>query len=117
MVFRYDESGTETVKLVHSISYCPLCSLFCIVVSFRMGSSESKVNFRRSIVELEAGNQGDDAFWEAFWASEGVTQASDVWALVPAGEVRALREDHPSLLATLCYRGLPVKNYTLSLIL
>ena len=34
----------------------------------------------------------------------GVTCASDVWALVPSGEVRALREEHPSLLATLCYK-------------
>ena len=82
-----------------------------------MGSSESKVNFRRSIVELEAGNQGDDAFWEAFWASEGVTCASDVWALVPSGEVRALREEHPSLLATLCYRGKRLAHLTHALIM
>ena len=37
-----------------------------------MGSSESKVNFRRAVVELEIGNQGDEAFWEAFWSSEGM---------------------------------------------
>ena len=70
-----------------------------------MGSSESKVNFRRAIVELETGNEGDDAFWESFWCSEGVTCASDVWALVPATEVRTLREEHPSLLTTLIYKG------------
>ena len=56
-----------------------------------MGGSESKVNFRRAIVELETGSQGDEAFWESFWASDGVSCAQDVWALVPSAEVRALR--------------------------
>lgn len=70
-----------------------------------MGGSESKVNFRRAIVELETGSQGDEAFWESFWASDGVSCAQDVWALVPSAEVRALREEHPSLLATLIYKG------------
>ena len=70
-----------------------------------MGSNESRLGFRRAIVQLETGNRGDDEFWSNFWKSDGVDCASDVWALVPSGEVRALREEYPSSLATLCYKG------------
>mgnify|MGYP000399095297 CR=1 FL=1 len=70
-----------------------------------MGSNESRLGFRRAIVQLETGNRGDDQFWDNFWRSDGVDCASDVWALVPSSEVRALREEFPSSLATLCYKG------------
>lgn len=46
----------------------------------------------------------DDTFWEQFW-SENVTSVQDVFTLVPAREVRALREEAPSNLATLCYKA------------
>ena len=71
----------------------------------KMGQSESRLGFRRAIVQLETGNRGDDEFWANFWKSDGVDCASDVWALVPSSEVRALREEYPSSLATLCYKG------------
>ncbi len=47
---------------------------------------------------------GDDAFWDQFWA-DTVTSVSDVFALIPAAEIRALREESPSNLATLCYKA------------
>lgn len=53
----------------------------------------------------------DDAFWDQFWA-DTATSVQDVFALVPAAEIRAVREESPSNLATLCYkvRGSPVSG-------
>uniref|UniRef100_A0A8C7WJU2 HID1 domain containing b n=1 Tax=Oncorhynchus mykiss TaxID=8022 RepID=A0A8C7WJU2_ONCMY len=46
----------------------------------------------------------DDAFWDQFWADTATT-IQDVFALVPAAEIRAVREESPSNLATLCYKA------------
>lgn len=46
----------------------------------------------------------DDSFWEQFW-SENVSNVQDIFTLVPAAEIRQLREDAPSNLATLCYKA------------
>ena len=51
----------------------------------------------------------DDAFWDQFWA-DTTTTVQDVFALVPAAEIRAVREESPSNLATLCYKVIPVKH-------
>lgn len=45
----------------------------------------------------------DDAFWDQFWADASTT-VQDIFALVPAAEIRAVREESPSNLATLCYK-------------
>ncbi|MEQ2194316.1 hypothetical protein XENOCAPTIV_027193, partial [Xenoophorus captivus] len=45
----------------------------------------------------------EDAFWDQFWADTTIT-VQDVFALVPAAEIRAVREESPSNLATLCYK-------------
>lgn len=45
----------------------------------------------------------DDAFWDQFWADTSTT-VQDVFALVPSAEIRAVREESPSNLATLCYK-------------
>lgn len=45
----------------------------------------------------------DDVFWDQFWA-DTTTTVQDVFALVPAAEIRAVREESPSNLATLCYK-------------
>lgn len=45
----------------------------------------------------------DNAFWDQFWA-DTATSVQDVFALVPAAEIRAVREESPSNLATLCYK-------------
>ncbi|CBY08448.1 unnamed protein product [Oikopleura dioica] len=50
-------------------------------------------------------DQADDTFWENFWKCEGITSASDVWALIPSSEIRSLREEHPSSLAQLIYKS------------
>uniref|UniRef100_A0A8C1QIU2 HID1 domain containing n=1 Tax=Cyprinus carpio TaxID=7962 RepID=A0A8C1QIU2_CYPCA len=46
----------------------------------------------------------DDAFWDQFWADTATT-VQDVFALLPAAEIRAVREESPSNLATLCYKA------------
>ncbi|XP_041077271.1 protein HID1-like [Polyodon spathula] len=73
-----------------------------------MGNSDSKLNFRKAVIQLTTKTQPveatDDAFWDQFWA-DTVTSVQDVFALVPAAEIRAVREESPSNLATLCYKA------------
>nr|XP_018904665.1 PREDICTED: protein HID1 [Bemisia tabaci] len=73
-----------------------------------MGNSDTKLNFRKAVIQLTSKTQPIDAadnnFWDQFW-SENVTNIQDVFTLVPAGEIRALREEAPSNLATLCYKA------------
>ncbi|XP_061740950.1 protein HID1-like [Nerophis ophidion] len=73
-----------------------------------MGTTDSKLNFRKAVIQLTTKTQPveatDDAFWDQFWADTSTT-VQDVFALVPAAEIRALREESPSNLATLCYKA------------
>ena len=77
-----------------------------------MGNADTKLNFRKAVIQLTTKTQpvdaGDDSFWEQFW-TDSVTSVQDVFTLVPSAEIRALREESPSNLATLCYkvRGAP----------
>ncbi|XP_061731894.1 protein HID1-like isoform X2 [Nerophis ophidion] len=73
-----------------------------------MGGSDSKLHFRKAVIQLttrtQAVDASDDTFWDQFW-SDTSTSVQDVFALVPAAEIRALREESPSNLATLCYKA------------
>ncbi|XP_044527581.1 protein HID1 [Gracilinanus agilis] len=73
-----------------------------------MGTADSKLNFRKAVIQLTTKTQPveatDDAFWDQFWA-DSATSVQDVFALVPAAEIRAVREESPSNLATLCYKA------------
>ncbi|KAI1886428.1 hypothetical protein AGOR_G00195660 [Albula goreensis] len=73
-----------------------------------MGNSDSKMNFRKAVIQLTTKTQPveatDDVFWDQFWA-DSATSVQDVFALVPAAEIRAVREESPSNLATLCYKA------------
>ncbi|KDR13834.1 protein HID1 isoform X2 [Zootermopsis nevadensis] len=73
-----------------------------------MGNADTKLNFRKAVVQLTSKTHpidaGDDSFWDQFW-SESVTNVQDVFTLVPSPEIRALREEAPSNLATLCYKA------------
>ncbi|CAF1627528.1 unnamed protein product [Adineta ricciae] len=70
-----------------------------------MGNTDSKVDFRVAVVQLTSHSQqiepNDESFWDQFW-SDKISSAQDIFALVPAAEIRALREELPSNLATLC---------------
>lgn len=94
-----------------------------------MGNADTKLNFRKAVVQLTSKSQvglqpptllicwriidlslfqpidsTDDAFWDQFW-SESVTNVQDVFALVPGAEIRALREESPNNLAMLVYKA------------
>ncbi|ETN67219.1 hypothetical protein AND_000977 [Anopheles darlingi] len=73
-----------------------------------MGNTDTKLNFRKAIVQLTSKSQpidaSDDAFWEQFWCEHN-TPVQDVFALVPANEIRKVRDVMPSNLATLCYKA------------
>ncbi|KAF5306255.1 hypothetical protein FQA39_LY08953 [Lamprigera yunnana] len=73
-----------------------------------MGNVDTKLNFRKAVVQLTSKTEpidvSDDVFWEQFW-SENVTNIQDIFTLVPATEIRALREEAPTNLATLCYKA------------
>lgn len=74
-----------------------------------MGNANSQVNFRKAVIELTSKKKvvepGNDSFWEQFFAPENVSSAQDVFSLIPAAEIRSLREDAPNNLATLCYKA------------
>ncbi|XP_057322208.1 protein HID1 [Microplitis mediator] len=73
-----------------------------------MGNVDTKLNFRKAVVQLTSKTQvidvADDDFWDQFW-SENVSNVQDVFTLIPATEIRMLREESPSNLATLCYKA------------
>ncbi|XP_042254363.1 protein HID1b [Thunnus maccoyii] len=73
-----------------------------------MGNADTKLHFRKAVIQLTTKTQPveatDDAFWDQFWADTSTT-VQDVFALVPAAEIRAVREESPSNLATLCYKA------------
>ncbi|TKS89343.1 Protein HID1 HID1 domain-containing protein [Collichthys lucidus] len=73
-----------------------------------MGNADTKLHFRKAVIQLTTKTQpveaSDDAFWDQFWADSSTT-VQDVFALVPAAEIRAVREESPSNLATLCYKA------------
>ncbi|XP_044035488.1 protein HID1b isoform X4 [Siniperca chuatsi] len=73
-----------------------------------MGNADSRLHFRKAVIQLTTKTQPveatDDVFWDQFWADSSTT-VQDVFALVPAAEIRAVREESPSNLATLCYKA------------
>ena len=46
-------------------------------------------------------DDNDEQFWSQFW-SGSITSIQDIYTLIPAFEIRALREETPSNLAALC---------------
>ena len=72
-----------------------------------MGNSDSKLNFRKAVVQLTSKNQSidpsDEYFWSQFW-SENISNIQDIYTLIPSSEIRALREEAPSNLASLCFK-------------
>ena len=73
-----------------------------------MGNADTKLHFRKAVIQLTTKSVpvdvADDEFWDQFW-SDSVTTVQDVFTLLPSAEIRALREESPSNLATLCYKA------------
>lgn len=55
------------------------------------------------LIVFQAVETTDDTFWDQFWC-ESSANISDVFTLIPASEIRSLRDENPSNLATLCYK-------------
>ncbi|KRX76888.1 Protein HID1 [Trichinella sp. T6] len=74
-----------------------------------MGGSDSKLNFRKAVVELTSTKKSvepsDDVFWEQFWQPNSIKQVQDIFSLIQSEEIRQLREHAPNNLATLCYKA------------
>ena len=88
-----------------------------------MGNTDSKTDFRAAVVQLKSRSQvsstrlflrqtrtslsfqqiesNDDSFWEQFW-SEKISTVQDIFSLIPSVEIRSLREELPTNMATLC---------------
>lgn len=49
---------------------------------------------------LQPIDANDDAFWDQFW-SDSIANVQDIFTLVTAQEIRTLRDEAPSNLATL----------------
>ncbi|XP_037093597.1 protein HID1-like [Pollicipes pollicipes] len=73
-----------------------------------MGNADSKASFRQALMQLTSKAQpvdpSDDRFWDQFW-SESVTSVEDVFAQTPPADIRALREEMPSNMATVCFKA------------
>ncbi|KAM4524203.1 protein HID1-like isoform 2-T2 [Odontesthes bonariensis] len=73
-----------------------------------MGNADTKLHFRKAVIQLTTKTQPveatDEVFWDQFWVDSSIA-VQDIFALVPAAEIRAVREESPSNLATLCYKA------------
>ena len=74
-----------------------------------MGNTDTKIQLRKAIVQLTSKSSpidaNDDEFWDQFW-SDSITDIHDVFALIPSSDIRSLREEAPSNLATLVYKAI-----------
>ena len=91
-----------------SSSSTRLCLWLLLLLVCRMGTSSSKLNFRKAVIQLTAHkhkaiDDNDDDFWSQFW-STSTTSIEDIYTLIPAFEIRAVREEAPTNLAALCYK-------------
>ncbi|CAH8591952.1 unnamed protein product [Heterobilharzia americana] len=73
-----------------------------------MGGDNSKLGYRNAVIQLTTKTQpvdsNDNNFWDQFWAEYSMS-IQDIFALIPAAEIRALRTEAPNNLATLCYKA------------
>ncbi|KAF8569827.1 hypothetical protein P879_07036 [Paragonimus westermani] len=73
-----------------------------------MGGDNSKLSYRSVVVQLTTKTQpvdaNDNEFWDQFWTDVSIG-VHDIFVLIPAGEIRALREESPNNLATLSYKA------------
>ncbi|XP_014235010.1 protein HID1 isoform X2 [Trichogramma pretiosum] len=73
-----------------------------------MGNSDTKLALRKAVIQLTSKTQvisdSENVFWDQFW-SESTSSAQDFFALIPASEIRKLRDEVPQNLATLCHKA------------
>jgi hypothetical protein len=73
-----------------------------------MGNTDTKIQLRKAIVQLTSKSSPidakDDEFWDQFW-SDSITNINDVFSVISSADIRSLREESPSNLATLVYKA------------
>ena len=55
-------------------------------------------------MRFQPADPSDARFWDQFW-SESVASVEDVFAQTPAADIRALREEMPANMATVCFKA------------
>jgi hypothetical protein len=72
-----------------------------------MGSAESKLDFKQSVIELtaQASKVDDNTFWERFWTTVNAQSAKDIFTIITAADIRDLKRSSPSNLSTICYKS------------
>lgn len=74
-----------------------------------MGNTETKLDFRKSVIDLTAKNSHLDetTFWSQFWPQTiSNSSANDLFSLITAADVRSLRDNSPNNLSTLFYKSI-----------
>lgn len=65
--------------------------------------------YKQTIVELTSRSRpiepNNEEFWSRFWHENYIDSIQDVFALLTAAEIRQLRDESPSNLATLCFKA------------
>lgn len=74
-----------------------------------MGNADTKLNFRKAVIQLTTKTQpideSDNQFWDQFWC-DNVLNVQDIFTLIPALEIRTLREEAPANLSTLVTKAI-----------
>ena len=74
-----------------------------------MGNTDTKLSYRANILELTGRNQpiesNDEEFWSQFWHENYIETIQDAFTLLSAQDIRTLRDESPSNLATFCYKA------------
>lgn len=74
-----------------------------------MGNAETKLNFRKSVIDLTSKNTNLDetTFWDQFWPQTIVNSTSnEIFAAINATDIRSLRDNSPNNLSILCYKSI-----------
>lgn len=74
------------------------------ILKRKVQGTHSVIRFISTIPIPQNIDANDEQFWQTFW-TEHNTSVQDVFALVPANEIRTLKKENPSNLATLCYKA------------
>ncbi|XP_065181494.1 protein HID1-like [Sycon ciliatum] len=74
-----------------------------------MGGVESKQAFRGTVLQLTGKTvtvaSSEESFWDQIFQTSGLTGPQDAFTLITSQEIRTLRDEAPSNLATLCYKA------------
>ncbi|GAU96136.1 hypothetical protein RvY_07624 [Ramazzottius varieornatus] len=72
-----------------------------------MGNTDSKVGYRKAVIELKSKDKTvsseDETFWQQFWKDQSYT-VQEIFASVTPEDIRGIREDSPRNFATLIFK-------------